>query len=407
MTQCPFNPLVSREGFKNGTPHAEIARLRATQRIVWESNDSIAGGHWLVLHRDDIDAVLRDPARFSSSFGPQLDDMPEAMLPMLQLGISFMDPPEHRSKRALVDHAFRPQALEARKEMMQKKVSEIIDSMIDKGHCEFVQDIAMHLPVYVTFKLLGVHESDYARMFGWLDTIRLASDPDSGHTIEEAYGAFLEISVYAAQLAADHRNNPSDSLTTTLLDTPIDGHRITDEEYATLFISILIGGVETTRNVLSWLFYELIQHPDQLRMVQNNFDLIPNVIEETLRFHSPVAFMRRTAMAAGEFAGEQIKRGDKLLCMFASVNRDPAHFENPDRFDITRDPVNTRRTMRSFGFGVHTCLGQHQARLNLAMMTREILSRMTDFKLPVEPTYIYSAFGDGMQKMPFAFTRRG
>jgi len=406
MARCPLDNLLNLDNFAHGTPREEIARLRAAHRIVWQSDEYANGGHWLVLHRDDIDQVLRDPARFTSGFGPLLEDFPPELLPVQRLAMTFMDPPAHRNKRALVDHVFRPNVLEARKPMMQKKVSAIIDNIIDRGECEFVGDVALHLPVHVIFTLLGVPEADYEYLIGLINTMTLANDPDYGGKREDGFIAIGEFMTWARQLAADHRIRPRDNLTMDLLNAEIDGSKLTDDEFAVIFQGIIIGGTETTRNTLSWLFYELIRHPAQLALLQNDLSLIPDAIEEILRFRNTVVYLRRTATGDFEFAGESIKQGDKMICLLAAVSRDEEYFDEPDTFDIARDPIHARRNMRTFGFGVHTCLGQHQARLNLEMMTREILTRMTDFKLLEEPTHFRSNFMDGFKKMPLGFSRR-
>jgi cytochrome P450 len=317
-----------------------------------------------------------------------------------------MDPPAHRNKRALVDYVFRPNVLEERKPMMQTKVRAIIDAIIDKGRCEFVGDVAMHLPVHVIFTLLGVPEQDYTYLIGLINTMTLANDPDYGGKREDGFAAVGEFMAWARAFAADQRATPRDNLTHELLNAEIDGAKLSDEEFAVVFQGIIIGGTETTRNTLSWLFYELITHPDQLELLQNDLDLIPDAIEEILRHRNTVVYLRRTATGDFEFAGEHIQRGAKMICVLAAVNRDESYFEDPNTFDIRRDPVYTRRTMRTFGYGVHTCLGQHQARLNLEMMTRELLTRMADFKLIEEPTHFRSNFMDGFKKMPLSFSRR-
>jgi cholest-4-en-3-one 26-monooxygenase len=234
----------------------------------------------------------------------------------------------------------------------------------------------------------------------------LANDPDYGGKREDGFLAIGEFMAWARKLAASHREQPRDNLTMELLNAEIDGVKLSDEEFAVIFQGLIIGGTETTRNTLSWLFYELIKHPEQLALLQDDLNLIPDAIEEILRYRNTVVYLRRTATGDFEFAGEHIQRGAKLICVLASVSRDENYFEDPDTFDIRRDPVYTRRTMRTFGFGVHTCLGQHQARLNLEMMTREILTRMTDFKLIEEPTHFRSNFMDGFKKMPLGFARR-
>jgi cytochrome P450 len=296
--------------------------------------------------------------------------------------------------------------LDERKPMMQRKVSAIVDGIIDRGECEFVGDVAMHLPVHVIFTLLGVPEEDYSYLIGLINTMTLANDPDYAGNRNDGFLAIGEFMAWAAGLAASHRAQPRDNFTMDLLNAEIDGARLTDDEFAVVFQGIIIGGTETTRNTLSWLFYELIRHPQQLAMLESDPELIPSAIEEILRHRNTVVYLRRTATGDFEFAGESIKQGDKMICVLAAVNRDETLFDAPDTFDIMRDATHSRRTMRTFGFGVHTCLGQHQARLNLEMMTRELLARLKNFRLLAEPTHFRSNFMDGFKKMPMAFERR-
>lgn len=407
MTACPLrSSLLHLDNFGTGTPREAIARLRAEHRLVWQADEFAAGGHWLVLHKPDIDTVLRDPATFSSSYGPPLEDFPEELLALQRQAMTFLDPPEHRSRRALVDYAFRPGVLEARRAMMQAKVRAIIDAIIDRGECEFVGDVAMHLPVHVMFTLLGVPEQDYAYLVPTINTVTLANDPDYAGSREEGWTASAQMVGWAAEFASKRRQQPADDLTHELLSAEIDGRGLSDEEYGVIFQGLMIGGTETTRNTLSWLLYELIRHPRQMELLRANPDLVPAAVEEILRYRNTVVYTRRTAMRDVELAGEQIRQGSKVVCLLASVNRDPDCFDQPDSFDITRDPAQTRRQMRTFGFGVHVCPGQHQARMNLDMMTREILARMDNLRLLDEPTHFRSNFMDGFKRMPLAFTRR-
>ena len=408
MTACPFTSrLLHLDNFAQGTPRETIEALRREHRVVWQEDDCAAGGHWLVLQKADIDAVLRDPATFSSSFGPLLEDFPEELLALQRQAITFLDPPEHRSRRALVDQAFRPAALETRRDMMRAKVSAIIDNIIDRGSCEFVSDVAMHLPVHVMFTLLGVPDDDYAYLVPAINAVTLANDPDYAGSREEGWAASAQMVAWAAAFAGKRREQPGNDMTSELLAAEIDGRKLSDQEYGVIFQGLMIGGTETTRNTLSWLIHELIRHPQQLALLRADPALIPSAVEEILRYRNTVVYTRRTAMRDVELAGQRIARGSKVVCLLASVNRDPALFDHPDRFDITRDPAQTRRAMRTFGFGVHVCPGQHQARLNLEMMTREILSRMGDLRLLEAPTHFRSNFMDGFKRMPLGFSRLG
>ena len=153
---CPHGSLLDLANFEQGTPRAEIARLCKQHRVVWQADDYACGGHWLVLQRDDIDAVLKTPADFTNNFSPLLEDFPEDVLAVQQESMTFMDPPRHREYRSLVDFAFRPRALKVRAPMMKAMAKEIIDGVIDKGECEFVEEVALQLPMRVIYGLLGI-----------------------------------------------------------------------------------------------------------------------------------------------------------------------------------------------------------------------------------------------------------
>jgi cytochrome P450 len=407
MRGCPFqNDLLDLGNFEQGTPRDAIAALRAEQRVAHQQSPS-GDSYWLVLQKADIDQVLRDPASFSSRNGPLLEDIPEPLLSNLRQAMTFMDPPAHRAKRALVDHAFRPDVLEARRDMMQRKVTEIVDAIAGRGQCEFVSEVAMPLPVHVIFTLLGFPESDQKHLVDLVNSMTLANDPDYAGSREEGFAASAGLIEWAAAWAARRRGEaPRDDMTQQLLEAEIDGERLSDEAFGAVVQGVMVGGTETTRNTLSWLFHELIRHPEQMALLQAEPERIPAAVEEILRYRNTVVYTRRTATRDVELAGQTLREGDKVVCLLSSVARDPALFEDPDRFDITRDPLATRRNLRSFGSGPHVCLGQHQARLNLEMMTRELLARLTDFRLLAPPTHFRSNFMDGFKYMPVAISER-
>lgn len=407
MSGCPFHKdLLNLANFAQGTPREAIAELRATHRLVQQQSPE-GDSYWLVLHKADIDQVLRDPASFSSRNGPLLEDIPEPLLSTLRQAMTFMDPPAHRAKRGLVDYAFRPDVLETRRDMMQRKVSAIVDRVAAQGQCEFVSEVAMPLPVHVIFTLLGFPDSEQKHLVDLVNSMTLANDPDYAGSREEGFAASAGLIQWAAAWAARRRDEErKDDMTQQLLEAEIEGQRLSDEAFGAVVQGIMVGGTETTRNTLSWLFYELIRHPEQLALLQTEPERIPAAVEEILRYRNTVVYTRRTATREVELAGQTLREGDKVVCLLSSVSRDPELFANPDTFDITRDPVATRRNLRSFGFGPHVCLGQHQARLNLEMMTRELLGRLRDFRLVEEPTHFRSNFMDGFKRMPMTFRPR-
>jgi cytochrome P450 len=403
MDPIPPTSLLHLEHFAAGTPRDEIARLRRAHRLLWQTDGYARGGHWLVFQRDDIDFVLKNPDRFTNAHGPLVEDTPDVILAELQQSMTFQDPPAHRALRALGDLAFKPELLAERRALMQTMAREILDALGDRRECEFIGEVAMQLPMRILFRLLGVRESDHARVVELTNTLTLANDPDFAENRLAGFQAGIDLIAFGESLGADLRANPRDSLSLAMLEAERGGKRLTDREFGRLFQNLVVGGVETTRNTLGWLLYQLIRHPDQYARLQREPALVAGAVEEILRFRNTVVYLRRTATHDQEFAGESLHAGDKLVCLLAAVNRDERYFEDPDRFDIGRDPAHNRRNMRTFGSGPHFCIGHQQARMNLEIMTAEIAARWTNLRLVSPPVHFRSNFMDGFKSMRIAF----
>jgi cytochrome P450 len=403
---CPFAPLLDFDRFAAGTPRDAINEMRGAHRIVWEPDAHATGGHWLVFQQADIDIVLRSTELFTNNFGPLLEDIPTEILPDFQQALTFMDPPVHRKYRTLVEYAFRPSALKAREPMMRDMARIILDGVIDRGACEFVNEVAIQLPMRVMFHLLGVRDADFARVINLTNTLILADDPDYAADRAAGFIASTQLIEFGAALAADHRANPRDTMTMDLLASEIDGEKLTDREFGRFFNNLITGGIETTRNTLSWAMVEFIRHPDQYRALQADPSLVPSAVEEVLRYRNPVVYLRRTAREDMELFGERIPKGGKVICVLGAPNRDPAIFERPEEFDITRSAADLRRNMRTFGGGPHYCLGINQARMNLTVMLEEIARRIDNPRLLAEPRHARSLFMDGFKELRLGFDAR-
>ena len=212
----------------------------------------------------------------------------------------------------------------------------MIDNVIDKGECEFVEEVAMQVPMRTVLGLLGVKEEDYAYVANIVNVMTLAADPEYAATRDEGFAASMEAWQYGAKLAQDHRDNPRDSITMDLVNREVDGQQLSNEQYAGFFVNLIVGGMETTRNTTALMVYEFIKHPEQYQKLQSDLSLVPNAVEETLRHRNTVVYLRRTAIHDMEYAGEAIKKGDKLVCVLGSPNRNEDYFEDPNTFDITR-----------------------------------------------------------------------
>jgi cytochrome P450 len=404
MSHCPHKTLLHVDNFAHGTPREEIARLRNSgERLVWQEDEYARGGHWLVLQRDDIDTVLKTPADFTNNFGPLLEDFPEDLLAVQQESMTFMDPPRHRQYRSLIDPAFRPKALQAREKLIQHYAKDVIDSVVPRGQCEFVEEVAMQVPMRTILGLLGVEQTDYAYVANLTNVLVLSADPDFAASREEGFQASMELWQFGASLAQSLRDNPRDSISLSLLDTNVDGERMSNEQYAGFFLNLIVGGMETTRNTTAWMMYEFIRHPEQYAMLQADLSLVPGAVEETLRHRNTVVYLRRTATRDMTFGDKTVREGDKLVCLLASPSRNAAYFDDPDTFDITRSPKQIRRHYRTFGAGPHFCVGVHQSRMMLEAITREIAQRINSPRLLSEPLHFKSNFMDGFKRMDIAF----
>ena len=403
MKTCPYPPLLRLDNFARGAPREILDTLREGARVVWEDDPSGAGGYWLVLHQEDIDYVLKTPSLFTSSDGPMLDDMPPQVLAEQRSSINLMDPPKHRKYRNLVDRAFRPGVMAEREPQMRAFASDIIDAVLDRGRCDFVSDIALQLPMRVIYSLLGVREGDYQRVVDLTNALTLADDPDFAENRQAGFFAGIELIEVGAALAADHRQHPRNTVTMAVLNEEIDGEKLTDREYGFFFQALIVGGIDTTRNSLAWAMLEFIRHPEQYALLQSDLGLVPNAVEEILRLHNPVFYIRRTAAEDVVLGDQQIRRGDRLAVILGGPNRDSRYFPDADRFDITRSPELARKHYRTFGAGPHYCIGAHQARMNLLVMVEAIARRLYNPRLLGEPRFARSIFMDGIKTLPVAF----
>jgi len=406
MSGCPFKTLLDFESFETGTPREMINEMRSAHRILWEPDEHATGGHWLLFQQADIDFVLRSTELFTNNFGPLLEDIPPDLLPETQQSLTFQDPPVHRTFRTIVEYAFRPSQMKTREPLMRDMARAILDSVIERGECEFVNEVAIQLPMRVMFTLLGVRPVDFTHVVDLTNTLTMADDPDFAENRAAGFIASMQLIDFGASLAADHRANPRDTMTMDVLNSEMDGAKLTDREFGRFFNNLIVGGIETTRNTLAWAMVEFINHPDQYRLLQSHPEMVPGAVEEILRYRNPVVYLRRTAKQDLELAGVKIPKDGKVVCVLGSPNRDPALFERPDEFDITRPVADTRRNYRTFGGGPHFCLGINQARMNLTVMLDEIARRIANPRLLAEPRHARSLFMDGFKELRLGFDRR-
>jgi cytochrome P450 len=386
-----------RPEFFLGDPHAEFRRLRRDDPLPWYEG---SGGAWCVLKHADVVAVSRDPRRFTSTRGIQigLDSIADrpAGLPRT---ILEMDPPEHNRYRKLVIGAFTPHATQRLETMVRHIARECVEAVEPGAVTDLVESLAVPIPMYVIAEMLGVPRSDRPAFKRWSDAMIEAGGGRRSAATDAALGEMLR---YFAAVLGERRRAPKDDLVSTLARGEIGGRRLADPEILMFCVTLLAAGNETTRNLISGGAWLLMRNPDQRRRLLAERRLVPNGVEEMLRWWTPVQSFTRVATRDTELRGRRISAGDVLLLLYASANRDEEVWGgDADRFDVARDHA-TRRHL-AFGFGEHLCLGAPLARLEARVLFEELLARFPDFEPAGEPELLHSRLMHGVERLPVVF----
>jgi len=383
-----------------GEPHDQFDRLRREAPVYWhpEPGDT---GFWAVTKHADVVAVSRDSATFSSELGgafiPTQDE--EALL-SLRLTILMMDPPKHHRYRRLVSRGFTPRMISALVEEIDRRAARVIDEVCEKGKVEFVEEIAAQVPVQMICEMIGLEKEQWPRMFE-LSNQLIGSRDDPDYQGEDPMMASMEVYALCDAVAADRRVNPRDDLMTALVEAEVDGERLSDAELNLFFITLIVAGNETTRNLINHSMLALIDHPDQAQRLRDDPSLWDTAVDEMLRWGSSIHNFRRTATRDTELRGVPIKEGDKVVIYYASANRDEDVFADPHTFDVGRTP-NEHVTFG--GGGEHFCLGASLARAEIKATMRQIVERLPDLELAGPYHRLHSDFVSGIKTMPVRFT---
>ncbi|MBC8090760.1 MAG: cytochrome P450 [Pseudonocardia sp.] len=359
-------------------------------------------GYWALTRLDDLVEASRTPKIFTSGPGStSVADMPPEFLEFYGSMINT-DDPRHARLRRIVSRGFTPKRLAGLTEDVHATATRIVDDVIDAGEVDAVTAISSRLPLKIVCDMMGVPESQYDFVFRKSNVILGASDPEYVPDAENIIMALLQAGNELAELMRDlgkHREqNPTDDVTSALVNAEINGERLTADELASFFILLVVAGNETTRNAISWGLKLLTDHPEQRRIWLDDLDgVTPTAVEEIVRWASPVIFMRRTLAVDATLGGQSMTAGDKVLLFYWAANRDPAHFADPDVFDVRRSP---NPHVGFGGAGPHFCLGAHLARREMSVMFRELLTRVPDIHATAEPRRLQSMFINGIKSMP-------
>lgn len=438
----PFQSLHNPQTYITGVPYDLLAQLRRERGIVWIEEPALlnypaGSGYWLVLRHPDVQQVMRDPQTFSSWLGgTQIRDPGQsADLDYVRRMMLNMDPPEHSRLRRLLHKTFTPTAIAKIEDGIRFNAKAIVARVVNgqpDGSCDFVKDVAADLPLLTLADVLGVPPQDRMLLFDWANRVIGFQDPDYAASAKfnlddgtelarealrvrprpDADGrmpdprtraGLLDLYTYAHLLAEEKRRNPSDDVMSLLLNQVDDEEgEVSIEEFENLFWLFAVAGNETLRNGIPGGMIALLQHPENFARLRESPEAMTTAVDEMLRWWTPVMTFRRTAATACKIADQSINAGDKIVVSFSSANRDETVFDNPEAFDILRDP----NPHLSFGYGPHFCIGAHLARAQMHAIFSEVLTQMGEIELNGEPEFLQSNFQRGVKALPIRWEPR-
>jgi cytochrome P450 len=405
MGGCPHFDLTAPETYQGGLPRDVFAYLRREQPVYWHEDPKQGVGFWVITRQKDLDFVSKNPLLFSSAERScLLNEMEGDQLAMVQTQLINMDPPQHLGYRRLVRAAFTPKMVDSYEQRFREIARDLVEKAVQGGRCEFVQDIAVDLPLVAICELMGVPLEQRQRLFELTNIMLGMDDPELSHSEEDGLNAAMEMFMMAMELAAEHRAKPHNDIVNVLLTGTVEDEPLSDEDFCNFFLLLIVAGNETTRTVTSHGMRMLLEHPEQYQALVDDPLLIDDAIEEFLRYNPAVIAFRRTAMDDVEVGGQQIRKGDKIQMYYGAASSDESVFTDPDTFDITRNQrEDVRNEHRAFGIGQHFCMGSHLARLELRVIFQEITRRITNPRLDGEISWLRSNFISGIKSMPIAF----
>ena len=327
---------------------------------------------WMVFDYDGVKRVVSDHACFTSR------------VPAPDNWFLFMDPPQHTKLRALISRAFTPKSITNLEPRIRELSSQLLEKLHGRPEVDLATDYATPLPMMVIAEMIGIPADDWARFRAWSDTLLklsysmrgMETDAEAASAITGFRKASEEMNSYLAEMIAQRRTAPRDDLLTRLMGAEVDGERLSQYEMLGFFQLLIVGGQETTANLINNAVVCLVDHPDQLALLRSKPELLPAAIEEVLRYRSPVQWLMRAPRQDVSLAGTNIPAGKLILAMLGSANRDPKQFPDPDRFDIRRDS----NQHLAFGHGIHACIGAALSRLESRIALSDLLSCTRDWQ---------------------------
>lgn len=387
MTARPENLDFLDVGFYTSDPFDTYAWLRRHAPVFHDDKNDF----WVVSRYEDLVHVSTHPELFCNGQGYRPNMGPDPSL------IST-DPPRHTEIRRLINKGFTPRMTARLEPDIRDIVRRTLDAVARRGECDFVDEVAVPLPMLVIAELLGFPQDDWRRLQHWSDDMNVG---DASHPLDAAMVAYQEYCAYFEPIWAAKRAEPADDLISKLIAGEVGGQRLDYDDVLRTTLLLLVGGNETTRNTIAGGLLALIDHPDQYAALAADRSRVPTAVEEILRWVSPIMNFRRTTTRDVVLRGVPLRAGEQVVMLHGSANRDEDVFPRAGEFDTARTP----NPHLAFGIGTHFCLGANLARLELRVMFEELLPRLRDVRLApgTTPTRYPSTFIRGWSSMPIVF----
>jgi len=394
--------VTERELWLDGPPHETFKQLRRecpvhfTRRITEYPEEA---GYWSITTADDVHAVSRDWQTYSSEVGG-ITALTNAIMPLELVQAMFigMDPPKHDRLKALFQRGFTPKRIAEHEDEIRAITRRVLDGLEGRETCDLVYDVAQPVVSRVIGSFMGIPPEDDAMWARLMTTTLGAGDPDlNPEGVESVMQRDIPlIFERCAALIAERREHPTDDLTSVLVHADLDGEKLEEHEIVMGFFLLMAAGNDSTKATYCSGMRALLEDREQMQQLLDDPSLIPSAVEESLRMFPAFAHFRRTATRDTELNGQTIREGDKVVMWYVSSNRDETRYEDPDHFDVTRNPEH-----QAFGAGGrHFCLGTALARLELNILLEETLARFPNMELAGEPRHAESPFANQLKALP-------
>jgi cytochrome P450 len=392
--------VTDREHWEHGPPHEVFRELRGRCPVHWSEINEYPeeDGFWSVVRADDLREVSLDWETYSSEVGG-VTGLTHALPLELQRGMFIgQDPPKHDRLKALFQRGFTPKRIADHEDAIRAIAVRVLDGVADRGGCELVNDVAQPVVSRVIGSFMGIPEEDdivWAKLMN--SALGLGDDDLNPGGLEQIIEKDVpEIFERCRVLIDERRENPTDDLTSVLVHAEIDGEQLEEHEIVMGFFLLVAAGNDSTKATYTSGMRALMEHPEQMKMLADDPSLIPGAVEECLRMFPAFAHFRRTATKDTEISGCPVAEGDKVIMWYVSSNRDETRYEDPDRFDVHRNPEH-----QAFGAGGrHFCLGAALARLELKVLLEETLKRFPTMEIAESPEPAVSAFLNQLKTLP-------